>query len=105
MSVKILRGYCGWFVFELIGVGGHGVCTDRVFVRLVLAHEINRARSSYWDSWPEVVAVGTELREVFTAKTKGQYSSVRLAQARLVNCLLYVTRFLIVKFTSSEIPS
>ena len=51
--------------------------------------------------WPQVVAVRTERSEVRTATTKGQYSPVRLEQARLVSCLLYGTRLLIVKCTSS----
>ena len=50
--------------------------------------------------WPLVVAVRTSLRSVRTATTKGQYSSVRLEQARLVSCLLYGTWLLIVKCTS-----
>ena len=38
--------------------------------------------------WPEVVAV----RLVLTKTTEGQYSPVRLEQARLVGSLLYGTR-------------
>ena len=44
-----------------------------------------------WEYWPEVVAVRT-------ATTKN--SPVRPERARLVNCLLYGTRLLIVKCTS-----
>ena len=50
--------------------------------------------------WPEVVAVRTSLRSVRTKTTEGQYSPVRLEQARLVSSLLYGTLFLIVKCTS-----
>ena len=39
--------------------------------------------------WPEVVAVPTERSEVRTKTTEGQYSPVRLEQARLVSSLLY----------------
>ena len=46
--------------------------------------------------WPEVVAV----RPVRTKTTEGQYSPVRLEQARLVSSLLYGTLSLIVKCTS-----
>ena len=42
--------------------------------------------------WPEVVTVRTEHREVRTKTTEGQYSPVRLEQARLVSSLLYGTR-------------
>ena len=42
--------------------------------------------------WPEVVAVRTERSEVRTKTTEGQYSPVRLEQARLVSSLLYGTR-------------
>ena len=50
--------------------------------------------------WPEVVAVRTERSEVRTKTTEGQYSTVRLEQARLVSSLLYVTLSLIMKCTS-----
>ena len=50
--------------------------------------------------WAEVVAVRTERSEVGTATTEGQCSTVGLEQARLVSCLLYGTRLLIVKCTS-----
>ena len=50
--------------------------------------------------WPEVVAVRTERSEVRTKTTEGQYSPVRLEQARLVSSLLYGTLFVIVKCTS-----
>ena len=50
--------------------------------------------------WPEVVAVRTERSEVRTKTTEGQYSTVRLEQARSVSSLLYGTLSLIVKCTS-----
>ena len=50
--------------------------------------------------WPEVVAVRTERSEVCTKTTEGQYSPVRLEQARLVSSLLYGTLSLIGKYTS-----
>ena len=50
--------------------------------------------------WPEVVAVRTERSEVRTKTTEGQYSPVRLKQARLVSSLLYGTLFVIVECTS-----
>ena len=40
--------------------------------------------------WHKVVAVRTSLRSVRTKTTKGQYSPVRLEQARLVSSLLYI---------------
>ena len=39
--------------------------------------------------WPEVVTVRTKRSEVRTKTTDGQYSPVRLEQARLVSSLLY----------------
>ena len=53
--------------------------------------------------WPEVVAVRTSLRSVRTKTTEGQYSTVRLEQARLVSGLLYGTLSLIVKCTSGSL--
>ena len=49
---------------------------------------------------PEVLAVRTEHSEVRTKTTEGQYSTVRLEQARLVSSLFYGTVSLIVKCTS-----
>ena len=46
--------------------------------------------------WPEVVAVRTERSEVRTKTTEGQYSPVRLEQARLVSSLLYGTLVMLV---------
>ena len=51
--------------------------------------------------WPEVVAVQTERSEVRTKTTEGQYSPVRLEQARLVRSLLYGTRVMLV----SKLPA
>ena len=45
--------------------------------------------------WPEVVTVRTEHREIRTKTTEGQYSPVRLEQARLVSSLLYGTRLIL----------
>ena len=47
--------------------------------------------------WPNVVAVRTERSEVCTKTTEGQYSPVRLEQARLVRTLLYGTRSKLVR--------
>ena len=55
--------------------------------------------------WPEVVTVRTEHREVRTKTTEGQYSPVRLEQARLVSSLLYDTRRLMpCIFLSNALP-
>ena len=51
--------------------------------------------------WPKVVAVRTERSEVRTKTTEGQYSPVRLEQARLVSSLLYGTRVMLV----SKLPA
>ena len=51
--------------------------------------------------WPEVMAVRTERSEVRTKTTEGQYSPVRLEQARLVSSLLYGTRVMLV----SKLPA
>ena len=51
--------------------------------------------------WPEVVAVRTERSEVRIKTTEGQYSPVRLEQARLVSSLLYGTRVMLV----SKLPA
>ena len=53
--------------------------------------------------WTEVVTVRAECSGVRTKTTEGQYSTVRLKQARLVSCLLYGTLFLIVKCTSGDL--
>ena len=51
--------------------------------------------------WPEVVAIRTERSEIRTKTTEGQYSPVRLEQARLVSSLLYDTRVMLV----SKLPA
>ena len=48
--------------------------------------------------WPEVVTVRTERSEVRTKTTEGQYSPLRLEQARLVSSLLYGPRSKLVYF-------
>ena len=53
---------------------------------------------------PEVVTVRTEHREVRTKTTEGQYSLVRLEQARLVSSLLHGTRLIIYIFLSNALP-
>ena len=55
--------------------------------------------------WTEVVTVQTERSEVRMKTTEGQYSPVRLEQARLVSCFLYGALFLIVKCTSGGLHS
>ena len=67
-----------------------------VYINLLLTEREGRTG----EYWPEVVAVRTERSEVRTKTTEGQYSPVRLEQARLVSSLLYGTLFLIVKCTS-----
>ena len=51
--------------------------------------------------WPEVMAVRTKRSEVRTKTTEGQYSPVRLEQARLGSSLLYGTRVMLV----SKLPA
>ena len=55
--------------------------------------------------WPEAVTVWTEHREVRTKTTEGQYSPVRLEQARLVSSLLYGTRLMLYFFLSKHFRS
>ena len=50
------------------------------------------------ECWPEVVTVRTEQSEVRTKTTEGQYSPVRLEQARLVSSLLYGIRLMLYIF-------
>ena len=54
--------------------------------------------------WPEVVTVRTEHCEVRTKTSQGQYSPVRLEQARLVSSLLYGTRLMICILLSNALP-
>ena len=53
---------------------------------------------------PEVVIVRTERNEVRTKTTEGQYSPVRLEQARLVSSLLYGTGVMPFIFLSNALP-
>ena len=68
---------------------------------VITNHLLTAREGRTGEYWPEVVTVRTERNEVRTKTTEGQYSTVRLEQARLVSCLLYGTLFLIVKCTSS----
>ena len=54
--------------------------------------------------WPEAITVRTEHREVRTKTTEGQYSPVRLEQARLVSSILYGTRLMLYIFLSNVLP-
>ena len=65
-----------------------------VIIELILNRLLTKREDRAGEYWSEVMAVRTE------RTTKGQYSPVRLEQARLVSCLLYGTRLLIVKCTS-----
>ena len=56
----------------------------------------NRALRPYWGSWQ----YGPSIR---TKTTEGQYSPVRLEQARLVSSLLYGTRLMLYSFLSKEV--
>ena len=56
----------------------------------------NRARGPYW----RILARGRGSTDRAQQESEGQYSPVRLEPTRLVSCLLYGTRFLIVKYTS-----
>ena len=62
------------------------------FVNLVVPSPCETEPYNNGEYWPEVVTVRTEHREVRTKTTEGQYSPVRLEQARLVSSLLYGTR-------------
>ena len=78
--------------------------STRICLRLGLPYNNNllltECEGRTGEYWPEVVAVRTERSEVRTKMTEGQYSTVRLEQARLVSSLLYGTLSLIVKCTS-----
>ena len=54
--------------------------------------------------WPEVVIVRTSLRSVRTKTTEGQYSPLRLEQARLVSSLLYGTGVMPFIFLLNALP-
>ena len=53
---------------------------------------------------PEVTTVRTEHRKVHTKTTKGQYSTVRFEQARLVSSLLYGTQLMPYILLSNAFP-
>ena len=77
----------------------HGVSCDdsnSKNINLLLTEREGRTR----EYWPDVVTVRTERSEVRTKTAEGQYSPVRLEQARLVSSLLYGTLFFILKCTS-----
>jgi len=63
---------------------------------LILPHDINllltEREGRTGECWPEVVSVRTVRSEVRTKTTEGQYSKVRLKQAKLARILLYGTR-------------
>ena len=61
---------------------------------------LGKSLCSDWFFLGQDFAVRTERSEVHTKTTEGQYSTVRLKQARLVSGLLYGTLSLIVKCTS-----
>ena len=61
---------------------------------------LGKSLCSDWFSLGQDFAVRTERSEVRTKTAEGQYSPVRLEQARLVSSLLYGTLSLIVKCTS-----
>ena len=61
----------------------------RVIILNLLPIEYEGCTGEYW---PEVMAVWTKHNEVRTKMTAGQYSPVRLEQAKLVSSLLYGTR-------------
>ena len=58
----------------------------------IMAHIISKKKKTTGEYWHEVVAVRTERSEVRTKTTEGQYSTVRLEQARSVSSLLETFR-------------
>ena len=54
--------------------------------------------------WYKVTTVRTKHREVRAKMTEGQYSTVRLEQARLVSSLLYGTQLMLYIFLSNALP-
>ena len=81
----------------------------RRFFRRNNNHLLAEREGRTGEYWPEVVTVRIEHREVRTKTTDGQYSPVRLEQARLVSSLLYGTRlnaiYISFKRTSSQLNS
>ena len=74
--------------------------TDLKPVNLLLTERDGRTG----EYWPEVVIVRTERSEVRTTTTEGQYSPVRLEQARLVSSFLYSTGVMPYVFLSNALP-
>ena len=73
-----------------------GICLNIKydFLRWITNLLLTEREGRTGEYWPEVVAVRTERSEVRTKTTEGQYSPVRLEQARLVSSLLYGFVFL-----------
>ena len=74
------------------------IITMQVQINNLLLTEREGRTGEYW---PEVVAVRTECSKVSAKTTEGQYSPVRLEQARLVSSLLYGTQVMLV----SKLPA
>ena len=97
-----------WMLISLISLAAMGTIQRNIStkVRAVGLIDINtnllltEREGRTGEYWPEVVAVRTKRREVRTKTTEGQYSTVRLEQARWVSGLLYGTLSLIVKCAS-----
>ena len=71
---------------------------ENIFINLLL----NEREGRTGQHWPEVVTVRTEHREVRTKTSEGQYSPVRLEQARLVSSLLYGTWLMLYTYIFSN---
>ena len=71
---------------------------ENIYINLLL----NERQGRTGQHWPEVVTVRTEHREVRTKTTEGQYSPVRLEQARLVSSLLYGTWLMLYTYIFSN---
>ena len=78
-----------------------GACKMRRLNQALLTEREGRTG----EYWPEVVTVRTEHREFRTKTTEGQYSLVRLEQARLVSSLLYGTRLMLCILLSNALPA
>ena len=76
----------------------HG--TDQKYGEKTINLLLTKREGCTGEYWPKVVAVRTERSKVCEKTTKGQYSPVRLEQARFVSGLLYGTPFVIEKCTS-----
>ena len=75
-------------------------CLFNLFVNVNINCLLTEREGRTGEYWPKVVTVRTERSEVRTKKTDGQYSPLRLEEARLVSSLLYGTLFLLVKGTA-----